>query len=438
MRVAVVGSGPAGFYAAGALLSADPPAEVDMIERLPTPWGLVRLGVAPDHPKLKSVSRAFERIAERPGFRFLGNVEFGRDLQHADLVRLYDAVIYAVGAQTDRRLGIPGENLPGSWAATEFVAWYNGHPDFQELDFDLSVDRAVVIGNGNVALDLARMLALTQEELAPTDATDASIAAIAGSPIREIVVVGRRGPAQAAFTTPELQEMGELAGAEVVVDPADLAGAQPHGTNAERNVAVLHELAARAPEGKPRRVVFRFFESPVAILGDERVEGVELVRNELDANERAVPTDQHETLSCGLVFRSVGYLGVELPGLPFDARSGTIPNQGGRIEPGVYCAGWIKRGPTGVIGTNKKDATETVELLLEDVAAGRLPPKPDASAAAVDSLLAERGVQVVEYGGWTAIDEAERAAGEKAGRPRVKLCTWDDLLDAAQRFARSL
>jgi ferredoxin--NADP+ reductase len=438
MRVAVVGSGPAGFYAAGALLSADPPAEVDMIERLPTPWGLVRLGVAPDHPKLKSVSRAFERIAERPGFRFLGNVEFGRDLQHADLVRLYDAVIYAVGAQTDRRLGIPGENLPGSWAATEFVAWYNGHPDFQELDFDLSVDRAVVIGNGNVALDLARMLALTQEELAPTDATDASIAAIAGSPIREIVVVGRRGPAQAAFTTPELQEMGELAGADVVVDPADLAGAQPHGTNAERNVAVLHELAARAPEGKPRRVVFRFFESPVAILGDERVEGVELVRNELDANERAVPTDQHETLSCGLVFRSVGYLGVELPGLPFDARSGTIPNQGGRIEPGVYCAGWIKRGPTGVIGTNKKDATETVELLLEDVAAGRLPPKPDASAAAVDSLLAERGVQVVEYGGWTAIDEAERAAGEKAGRPRVKLCTWDDLLDAAQRFARSL
>jgi ferredoxin--NADP+ reductase len=409
-----------------------------MIERLPTPWGLVRLGVAPDHPKLKSVSRAFERIAERPGFRFLGNVEFGRDLQHADLVRLYDAVIYAVGAQTDRRLGIPGENLPGSWAATEFVAWYNGHPDFQELDFDLSVDRAVVIGNGNVALDLARMLALTQEELAPTDATDASIAAIAGSPIREIVVVGRRGPAQAAFTTPELQEMGELAGADVVVDPADLAGAQPHGTNAERNVAVLHELAARAPEGKPRRVVFRFFESPVAILGDERVEGVELVRNELDANERAVPTDQHETLSCGLVFRSVGYLGVELPGLPFDARSGTIPNQGGRIEPGVYCAGWIKRGPTGVIGTNKKDATETVELLLEDVAAGRLPPKPDASAAAVDSLLAERGVQVVEYGGWTAIDEAERAAGEKAGRPRVKLCTWDDLLDAAQRFARSL
>ena len=435
MRVAVVGSGPAGFYAAGALLSADPPAEVDMFDRLPTPWGLVRLGVAPDHPKLKTVSRAFERIAEQPGFRFLGNVEFGRDIHHADLVRLYDAVIYAVGAQTDRRLGIPGEDLRGSWAATEFVAWYNGHPDYQQLDFDLSVERAVVIGNGNVALDVARMLALTHEELEPTDATDASIAAIASSPIREIVVVGRRGPAQAAFTTPELHEMGELAGADVIVDPAELQGAQPKGTNAERNVTVLQEFAAREPEGKPRRVVFRFFRSPVAILGEERVEGIELVRNELDADERAMPTAEHESLTCGLVFRSVGYRGVELPGVPFDPATGTIPNEGGRVEPGVYCAGWIKRGPTGVIGTNKKDATETVELLLEDAAAGRLDPKPDATAPAVDALLDERGVRVVEYAGWMAIDEMERAAGEKVGRPRVKLCSWDELLAAAEHVA---
>src|SRR5207248_10798514 len=233
MRVAVVGSGPAGFYAAGALLSADPPAEVDMIERLPTPWGLVRLGVAPDHPKLKSVSRAFERIADQPGFRFLGNVEVGRDLHHADLVRLYDAVIYAVGAQTDRRLGVPGEDLPGSWAATELVAWYNGHPDFQHLSFDLSGERAVVIGNGNVAVDVARMLALTPEELAPTDTTEAAITAFSGAGIREIVMVGRRGPAQASFTTPELIELGELAGAEVIVDPADLEGAEPTDTNSE-------------------------------------------------------------------------------------------------------------------------------------------------------------------------------------------------------------
>jgi ferredoxin--NADP+ reductase len=435
MRVAVVGSGPAGFYAAGALLSADPPVEVDMIERLPTPWGLVRLGVAPDHPKLKTVSRAFERIADQPSFRFLGNVELGRDLHHADLVRLYDAVLYAVGAQTDRRLGIPGENLPGSWAATELVAWYNGHPDYQQLEFDLDVERVVVIGNGNVALDVARMLALTHEELAPTDTTDAAIAAIASSPIREIVVVGRRGPAQAAFTTPELQEMGELAGADVLVDPADLEGAEPQGTNAERNVAVLRGLAAHEPVGKPRRVVFRFFHSPVAILGEERVEGIELVRNEFDANERAVPTEERETLPCGLVFRSVGYRGVELPGVAFDPGSGTIPNEGGRVEPGVYCAGWIKRGPTGVIGTNKKDATETVELLLEDVAAGRLVPKQDTTSAAVDALLDERGIRFVEYAGWTAIDVVERTAGEKSGRPRVKLCSWDELLAAAERMA---
>jgi ferredoxin--NADP+ reductase len=435
MRVAVVGSGPAGFYAAGALLSADLPVEVDMIERLPTPWGLVRLGVAPDHPKLKTVSRAFERIAEQPGFRFLGHVELGRDLYHEDLVRLYDAVIYAVGAQTDRRLGIPGEDLPGSWPATEFVAWYNGHPDHQRLELDLDVERAVVIGNGNVALDIARMLALTHEELAPTDATDASIAAIAGSSLREIVVIGRRGPAQASFTTPELHEMGNLAGADVIVDPRDLEGAEPKDTNSERNLAVLRELAAREPEGKPRRVVFRFFRSPVAILGEDRVEGIELVRNELDANERAVPTEEHETLACGLVFRSVGYHGVELPGVPFDTRSGTIPNEGGRVEPGVYAAGWIKRGPTGVIGTNKKDASETVQLLLEDAAAGRLEPKPDATAAAVDALLAERGARVVEYDGWCAIDEAERAAGEKSGRPRVKLCSREELLAAAERVA---
>src|SRR5438876_4705544 len=219
MRVAVVGSGPAGFYAAGALLSADPPAEVDMFDRLPTPWGLVRLGVAPDHPKLKSVSRAFERIAEQPGFRFLGNVELGRDIHHADLVRLYDAVIYSFGAQTDRRLGIPGEDLPGSWAATELVAWYNGHPDYQNIEFDLDVERAVVIGNGNVALDVARMLALTPEELTPTDTTDPAIEAITSARIAEIVVLGRRGPAEAAFTPAELAELGELAGADVVVDP---------------------------------------------------------------------------------------------------------------------------------------------------------------------------------------------------------------------------
>jgi len=429
LRVAIVGSGPAGFYAAGALLAADTPVEVDMIERLPTPWGLVRLGVAPDHPKLKSVSRAFERIADQPGFRFLGNVEVGRDLTHDDLVRLYDAVIYAVGAQTDRRLGIPGEDLSGSWAATELVAWYNGHPDYQDLRFDLDVERAVVIGNGNVAVDVARILALTHEELAPTDATQAAIDAIGASPLKEIVMVGRRGPAQAAFTPPELAELGELAGADVIVDPADLEEAEATDTHSERNLATLHEFAAREPAGKPRRIVLRFFRSPVAILGEERVEGIELVRNTLDAEQRAVPTDERELLACGLVFRSVGYRGVALPGVAFDERSGTIPNVGGRVAPGVYVAGWIKRGPTGVIGTNKKDATETVELLLEDL---RDAPPEGASADDVDALLDERGVRRVMYAGWLSIDQVEQAAGAKLGRPRVKLCTWDELLAAAE------
>jgi ferredoxin/flavodoxin---NADP+ reductase len=432
-----VGSGPAGFYAAGALLDAEVPIEVDMIERLPTPWGLVRLGVAPDHPKLKSVSRAFERIAEKPGFRFFGNVEVGRDLSHADLLSLYDAVVYAFGAQTDKRLGIPGEDLPGSWSATEFVAWYNGHPDHQELLFDLNAERAVVIGNGNVALDVARMLALTPEELAPTDTTDPAIDAIGSSPLREIVIVGRRGPAQASWTTQELKEMGELAGADVVVDAAELEGAAEDDTQTHRNMEVLREFAAREPSGKPLVLRFLFFRSPVAIHGDEKVESVELVRNTLEEKDGrlvAVATDEHETLECGLVFRSVGYRGVGLPDVPFDEQRGTILNEGGRVvgEAQTYCAGWIKRGPTGIIGTNKKDATETVALLLGDVEQGRIAHREDVTAEAVEALLAERGVRAVVYAGWSSIDDLERAAGEKLGRPRVKLRSWEELLEAAQ------
>jgi ferredoxin/flavodoxin---NADP+ reductase len=445
LRVAIVGSGPAGFYAAGVLLAGEVPVEVDMIERLPTPWGLVRLGVAPDHPKIKSVSRAFEKIAERPGFRFLGNVEVGRDLHHGDLVELYDAVIYAFGAQSDRRMGIPGEDLPGSWPATEFVAWYNGHPDFQALDFDLSTERVVIVGAGNVAVDVARMLALTPEELGPTDTTDAAIAAITGCGIKEIVMLARRGPVQAAFTTPELIELGELAGCDVVVDPADLEldpaseAALAGDTNATRNLEVLREYAARPPHGHPRKLILRFLVSPVALVGEARVEAVELVRNRLEADDsgaiRAVATDERETLDCGLVFRSVGYRGVALAEVPFDESRGTIRNVDGRVVDesgtvvrGVYCAGWIKRGPSGVIGTNKKDATETVEHLFAD----GLVPK-GATAAAVDALLEERGARVVRDEGWRAIDEAERAAGEPLGRPRVKLCSWEALLDAAER-----
>jgi ferredoxin/flavodoxin---NADP+ reductase len=450
LRVAVVGSGPAGFYAAAALLASEEPSvEVDMIERLPTPWGLVRLGVAPDHPNLKAVSRAYERIAKQPGFRFLGNVQVGGVLQHVDLVQLYDAVVYAYGAENDRRLGIPGEDLPGSWAATEFVAWYNAHPDFQHLSFDLSGERAIVIGNGNVALDVARMLALTREELAPTDATDAAIEAILGSGIHEIVVLGRRGPVQASWTAPELQEMGELAGADIVVDPAELdldpaseAELAEAGPIVRRNMDLLREFAARKPAGKPRRIALRFRTSPIAILGEGRVEAVEVVQNELVPDERgrlrAVPTEERDVLACSLVFRSIGYRGVGLAGIPFDEQSGVIANREGRVLDGdgrpltgVYCAGWIKRGPTGVIGTNKKDAAETVKLLLEDARAGRL---QDGSAPPerVLELLQERSAEVVAYGGWEAIDTLERGRGEGQGRPRLKLCSWDELLEAAR------
>jgi ferredoxin/flavodoxin---NADP+ reductase len=440
LRVAVVGSGPAAFYTAAPLLARG--AIVDMIERLPTPWGLVRLGVAPDHPEIKAVSRVFEKTAKEPGFRFFGNVDIGREVSPSELARLYDAVVYAVGAQTDRRMNIPGEDLPGSWPATAFVAWYNGHPDFQDLAFDLSGERAIVVGNGNVAVDVARMLALTDEELSPTDTTFAAHEAIIGSGLKEIVMLGRRGPAQAAFTNPELKELGQLAGADVIVDPADLvldaaseAMLAEERSTARRNIDLLGEYSQRAPEGKPRRLVLRFLVSPVAIRGEGRVEAVEVVRNVLVADEsgqlRAVATEERETIPCGIVLRSVGYRGVALPGVPFDESRGVIPNADGRVLgadgapiPGMYVSGWIKRGPSGVIGTNKKDAAETVEHLLEDADAGLLPH----GEGDLEDLLMERGMPFVEYMGWEAIDAHERALGETHGRPRVKLVSWDELL----------
>jgi ferredoxin/flavodoxin---NADP+ reductase len=443
LHVAVVGSGPAGFYTADALLkSEEPPAAVDVIDRLPTPWGLVRLGVAPDHENIKAVSRAFEKTAARPGFRFFGNVEVGSTVTHEELLRIYDAVVYTVGAQTDRRLGIPGEDLPGSFAATEFVAWYNAHPDFQDRTFHLGHERAVVVGNGNVAIDVARMLALTPEELSSTDTTDEAIDAIVAAGVKEVVMLGRRGPVQAAFTPPELKELGELSGADVIVDPGDLEldpaserELEADRERARRNFELLKEFAGREPEGKPRRIVFRFLASPVAILGNGKVEGVEVVRNELveeDGRLVARPTGRTETLECGIVLRSVGYKGVPLPGVPFDERSGTIPNDRGRVTGAerTYAAGWIKRGPSGVIGTNKKDATETVEQLLEDARAGKLAAPAPRDLA---DLLAEKDTVFVEYAGWEAIDAVERAAGEPRGRPRVKLTAWERLLETGRR-----
>src|ERR671912_117990 len=346
LRVPIVGSGPSGFYAAGHLLKSkshpDLCVQVDMFDRLPTPWGLVRGGVAPDHPNIKAVSRVYEKTADHPEFRFYGNVELGRDLSHEDLIDRYHAVIYAVGAQTDRRMGIPGEQLPGSWAATEFVAWYNGHPDYRDLEFDLSSERAIVVGNGNVATDVARMLALTRDELAQTDVADHALEVLAESNVREIVVMGRRGPAQVAFTNPELLELGEMTDADVFVDPGDaeldplskafIESEAAHAT-ARKNVDILSGYSTREPAGKRRRIVLRFLVSPVEILGSDRVERIRFAHNELveaDGTIRARATDITEELDCGLVFRSIGYRGTQLPGVPFDEQTCTIPNDGGR------------------------------------------------------------------------------------------------------------
>jgi ferredoxin--NADP+ reductase len=447
LRVAVVGSGPAGFYAAGQLLASDLPVAVDMIERLPTPWGLVRFGVAPDHPEIKAVSRVFEKIARTPGFRFFGNVEIGRDLSAHELAERYDAVIYAVGAQADQRIGIPGEDLPGSWPATAFVAWYNGHPDHHGLDFDLSGERVVVIGNGNVAIDVARMVALTRSELERTDTAMHAIEALAETGVREIVVLGRRGPVQAAFTSPELKELGELAGADVVVDPSDLeldeasrAALGDERSASRRNFELLSAYAAREPRAHTRRLILRFYTSPVALIGEHHVEAVEVVRNHLVAGEdgvlRAEPTGERELIPCSLVLRSVGYRGVGIEGVPFDERRGVIPNRAGRVldddgDPvdGLYCAGWIKRGPSGVIGTNKKDAAETVDALVRDAVGGLLVRRLDDDIAA---LLAQRNAEVVAYSGWEAIDALERSLGEPHGRPRIKLVQREALLEAAR------
>ncbi len=455
LRVAIAGAGPAGFYAAGQLLrkNAEEVVEVDMLDRLPTPWGLVRAGVAPDHPNIKAVSRVYEKTARHPGFRFLGNVELGRDLDPDDLRRHYHAVIYAVGAQTDRRMGIPGEELPGSWAATDFVAWYNAHPDYRDLDFDLSCERAAVIGNGNVALDCARMLALTPDELRVTDVADHALEVLRDSGVREIVVLGRRGPVQAAWTNPELLELGEMVRADVEVDATDLELDplsesflnEEADITARKNVEILRGYAEREPDGKEARISLRFLRSPVEIVGEERVEGIVVERNELVRDEesgrlRARPTGERETIPVGLVLRSIGYSGVPLPGVPFDERSAVIPNDGGRVleaaggepRPGEYVTGWIKRGPTGVIGTNKKDANETVARLMEDLEAGRLADPQAPGREAIDALLAERGAEIVTQEGWESIDAHERERGEPDSRPRAKLATFDELLARAR------
>jgi ferredoxin/flavodoxin---NADP+ reductase len=444
LRVAIVGAGPSGFYAAEALLKSGRDVRIDMIERLPAPFGLVRFGVAPDHPKLKEAIAVYDRIARSPGFRFFGNVTVGQDVTVDELAAAYHAVIFACGAESDRRLDVPGEDLPGSYTATEFVGWYNGHPDYRDRVFDLSQEVAVIVGQGNVAADVCRILAKTVDELRHTDIAEHALEALAGSRVREIYVVGRRGPAQAKFTAKELRELGELDDAEVVVDPAELE-LNPEslaefedrkGAAAKKNVEILRDFAARPSRGRSRRIIFRFLLSPVQILGRDRVEGVVFERNRLSGppfEQSARGTGERLDMPAGLVFRSIGYKGTAMPGVPFDARRGVFPTREARIidaagaaVPGLYACGWIKRGPTGIIGTNKPCSVATVASLLADVPADA-PPKPGAEG--IPALAGTNGRRIVSYDDWIAIDRAEIGRGTPKGKPREKFTSVEEMLD---------
>lgn len=445
-HVAIVGSGPSGYFAAASLLkfadsTEDADVRVDMLEMLPTPWGLVRSGVAPDHPKIKSISAQFEKTALDPRFRFFGNVAVGEHVHPAELAEQYDAVIYAVGAQSDRALGIPGEDLPGSVAAVDFVGWYNAHPHFEEIAPDISSGRAVVIGNGNVALDVARILVTDPDVLAATDIADHALKSLHDRGVEEVLVVGRRGPLQAPFTTLELRELGHLEGlgdVDVIIDPADFADItdedlEAAGKTVRNNIKVLRGYAEQTPKNAKRRIVFRFRTSPIEIKGDGRVESIVLGRNELvEENGRIVAKDtgEREEVPAQLVVRAVGYRGVPTPGLPFDERSGTIPHTGGRVEGSrnEYVVGWIKRGPTGVIGSNKSDSQETVDTLIADLSGAQLADFDENHSRRLAEWLVERQPKVVTDDHWRLIDEYERSAGEPHGRPRVKLTSVAEML----------
>ncbi len=444
LRVGIVGSGPSGFYAAEALLKSGLTVQISMLERLPVPFGLVRSGVAPDHAKLKQVIEVYARIAEMPGFNYHGNIKVGTDISVEELCQNYHAVVFACGAESDKSLGIEGEGLPGSYTATEFVGWYNGHPDYRYHQFDLSHERAVIIGQGNVAADVARILAKTPAELAHTDIAGHALEALGASKIKEIFVVGRRGPAQAKFTSKELKEFGELDHCDSFIDPAELELnpastvelADPGNAGARKIMEIFSGFAGRPATSAPRRIVFTFLKSPVRATGNGRVEKLVLERNGLSGeamNQSARGTGQFLELDAGLLFRSIGYRGLPMPGLPFDQRSGTIPNQDGRVMtndqvlPQIYVAGWIKRGPTGIIGTNRADSVATVASLVADL------PKLAATGnksgfAAIEKLLQARKVRCISFADWKRIDAAEIARGAKHGKPREKFTDVKEML----------
>jgi ferredoxin--NADP+ reductase len=443
LRVAIVGSGPSGFYAAEALYDSGRSVRLDMFDRLPTPFGLVRGGVAPDHQKIKNVIKVYDRLAAHEQFHFLGNVSVGRDLSVKELQAHYDAVLFACGAETDQRLGIPGEDLPGSHTATSFVGWYNAHPDYRHFEFDLSGEVAVVIGQGNVAMDVSRILAKTVDELKDTDIAAHALEVLAASRIREIHLVGRRGLVQAKFTPPEIKEIGELADCDPVVDPADLEFdaaslaelEDPGNGTARRNIAVLREFAARPAPTKRKRYIIRSYLSPVELVGRSRVEKVIFEKNQLVGEpfkQSARGTGVKTEMECQVFFRSVGYRGVPVPGVPFDEKKGIFPNQKGRITergevlPGLYAAGWIKRGPSGVIGTNKPDSHETVASLLADLAS--LTPCSHPDTESLVELLRSRQVRVVSWEDWRRIDAAEIERGKAKGKPREKFASVEEML----------
>jgi ferredoxin--NADP+ reductase len=456
LRVAIIGAGPTGFYAAEQLLRQPGlVAQVDLIDRLPTPFGLVRGGVAPDHQKIKAVTAAFDKTAALPGFRFFGGVELGKHVSVEDLRGHYHQIVYATGAQTDRRMEIPGEDLKRSHPATEFVAWYNGHPDYRDCQFDLSQERAAVVGVGNVAIDVARILCRTPEELEQTDIADYALEALRRSRVREVYLLGRRGPAQAAFTNPEIKELGDLADADIVTIPSEVAldelsrAALEHSPDraTAKKVEILQSYAARRPLGKRRRLIVRFLVSPVELIGNDASEvvGMRLVKNRLSATPtgtlQAKPTQVFEELPVELVFRSVGYRGVPLPGVPFNDDWAVVLNDKGRVlDPGSkqpligeYTAGWIKRGPTGVIGTNKSDAAETVASMLEDLAqdAHLRPEQP--SAAAAEQMIRDRQPRYLAYADWQRLNAIEVERGRARGRPRLKFTRVEDMLAALGR-----
>ncbi|MBI4386373.1 MAG: NADP oxidoreductase [Elusimicrobia bacterium] len=448
--IAIIGSGPSAFYAAEALLKQkDVAMRIDMFDRLPTPYGLVRGGVAPDHQKIKNVTAVYERVAAAEAFRFFGNTHVGRSISTDDLRRHYHQIVYAVGNETDRRLGVPGEDLAGSHSATAFVGWYNGHPDYQGSSFDLSVERAAVIGIGNVAIDVTRILAQDPERLASTDIAAYALEALRKSRVREIYLLGRRGPAQAAYSPAEIREIGELESADLVVLPneAELDESSKPDTadpEAKKNVDYVQEISRRGEGSKPRKVRLRFCASPVELIGENgRVQALRIEKNRLVRDDSgkvsARGAGEFEMLPIGLVFRSVGYRGVPIPGVPFDEKDGRISNAEGRVlnpatkSPlqGEYAVGWAKRGPTGLIGTNRADSVATVKAMVEDAKTGRVRSQAAAAdPAAIPQLLKSKNVRYVTFQDWKRLDALELARGKTLGKIRDKFTRVDEMLAA--------